>query len=127
MKINAISGLPMRHPNFRGLWEKPELTQKTDLYGGEYTCDYYDRTYHPCLDETEDEIQHQMYKKEEEMNAEDSLDYLYLSSGSYISAVKGSKLPYTKSQLNAIFNDCKAILAHEMPEGPLNAIISKQQ
>jgi hypothetical protein len=120
MKINSISVANVQKPVFNGLWGKEKFSYTESLYGGEYDCDYFEKSYHPCLDETAEEIKEKMSEKEKELNSDIDVNSV---SGSYITPVLGKRLPFTKRELNAILQDCKTLLTKEVPQGPLNDFV----
>ena len=99
MKIQPISNFT----HFNGLLGKESrFVDHQSLYGGEYDCDYYERDYHPFADETENEIRKNMFKLEQEINAEELENAAHTCSGTYTSLKQAHPLAITKADYKAM-------------------------
>ncbi len=112
MKINGISASNLQ---FKGLWGKSHYSHSETLYGGEFKCDYYEKAYHPCADETYEQIQKALNKKREQLKS-DNVKGSQGANGYYIYVVEGTPLKITNAQLAELKNKSKNILAGNLPE-----------
>lgn len=128
MRTDCISAASMvshsngQRMNFKGLWGESYFTNTETLYGNEMVCDYYEVPYHPCADETKQEIREAIAKKREvlaPLNDADAKCY----HGSFTTPVEGGRLPITKKQLSEIVFDCKEILDGNVPLKALRKVL----
>lgn len=123
MKINSISAQNFNKTSFNGLWGKSHYSYSESLYGGEFECDYYEKTYYPCKDETQEQIQDAVSKKQDELkelNAESAKG----AQGIYIYPVVGRNLNVTLEELKNLKQDSKDILDGNIPQNYFNDILA---
>ena len=110
MKVDCVTLMQpcssIKGTSFKGLWGDSVYEKTESLYGGEFYCDYYSKTYYPFADETKSQIKNEMAHMDEEINVpENSLS----KRGTYTKLLLGGTLLMTAAEYGKL-------LRKEFPE-----------
>jgi len=97
MKVNGIS---LSNQDFKGLWGNPQYSYTDTINKKQEVCDFFEKTYHPCKDETNEEIDKALELERSKL-VKENIEGHKSPMKYYIYPVIGTRLKETSAELQS--------------------------